>query len=72
MQFKLGDEVIDVPAGTVVRVAPGTVRSVWNEGLEDVELVIAASKVDDPQGDTETFRTSGLPDLIAWTRLVAE
>jgi hypothetical protein len=37
-----------------VRVAPETVRSVWNEGPADVELVIAASKVDDPQGDTET------------------
>jgi mannose-6-phosphate isomerase-like protein (cupin superfamily) len=54
LQFKLGDDVIDVPAGTVVRVAPEVVRSVWNEGPADVELVIAASKVDDPRGDTET------------------
>jgi mannose-6-phosphate isomerase-like protein (cupin superfamily) len=54
LQFKLDDEVVDVPSGTVVRVAPETVRSVWNEGPADVELVIAASKVDDPQGDTET------------------
>ena len=54
LQFKLGDDVIDVPAGTVVRVAPEVVRSVWNEGPEDVELVIAASKVDDPRDDTET------------------
>jgi mannose-6-phosphate isomerase-like protein (cupin superfamily) len=54
LQFKLGDDVIDVPAGTVVRVAPEVVRSVWNEGPDDVELVIAASKVDDPRGDTET------------------
>jgi mannose-6-phosphate isomerase-like protein (cupin superfamily) len=54
LQFKLGDDVIDVPAGTVVRVAPEVVRSVWNEGPGDVELVIASSKVDDPRGDTET------------------
>jgi mannose-6-phosphate isomerase-like protein (cupin superfamily) len=54
LQFKLDDEVIDVPSGTVVRVAPHVVRSVWNDGPADVELVITASKVDDPQGDTET------------------
>jgi mannose-6-phosphate isomerase-like protein (cupin superfamily) len=53
LQFKLGDDVIDVPAGTVVRVAPEVVRSVWNEGPDDVELVIASSKVDDPRADTE-------------------
>src|SRR5256885_734621 len=31
LQFKLEDEIIDVPAGGAVRVAPSTVRSVWNE-----------------------------------------
>ena len=50
LQFKLDDDVIDVPAGTVVRVAPHVVRSVWNEGPDDVELVIAAMKIDDPRG----------------------
>jgi mannose-6-phosphate isomerase-like protein (cupin superfamily) len=54
LQFKLDDDVIDVPAGTVVRVAPDTVRSVWNDGPADVELVIAASRVDDPRADTVT------------------
>ncbi|MDH4176195.1 MAG: cupin domain-containing protein [Thermoleophilia bacterium] len=53
LQFKLGDDVVDVPAGTVVRVAPHVVRSVWNEGPDDVELVIASKKIDDPQGDAE-------------------
>jgi len=54
LQFKLGDDVLDVPAGTVVRVAPQVWRSVWNEGPEDVELVIAARKLDgDPRDDTE-------------------
>jgi mannose-6-phosphate isomerase-like protein (cupin superfamily) len=54
LQFKLGDEVTDVPAGTVVRVAPQVWRSVWNEGPEDVELVIAARKLEgDPRDDTE-------------------
>src|SRR5687768_6927740 len=30
LQFKLGDDIIDVAAPAAVRVAPETVRSVWN------------------------------------------
>jgi len=48
------DDVVDVPAGTVVRVAPEVVRSVWNDGPDDVELVIVSKKIDDPQGDAVT------------------
>jgi len=51
LQFKLDDEVIDVPARTAVRVAPEVVRSVWNEGPEDAEIVIASIKIDDPRAD---------------------
>jgi mannose-6-phosphate isomerase-like protein (cupin superfamily) len=51
LQFKLGDEVLDVPARTAVRVAPEVVRSVWNEGPGDVELVIASIRIDDPRAD---------------------
>ncbi len=53
LQFKLDDEVVDVPAKTAVRIAPEVVRSVWNEGPEDAELVIASVRVDDPRADTE-------------------
>jgi mannose-6-phosphate isomerase-like protein (cupin superfamily) len=53
LQFKLEDEVIDVPAGTVVRVAPHVARSVWNAGPDDVELVIVGKKIEDPHGDAE-------------------
>jgi mannose-6-phosphate isomerase-like protein (cupin superfamily) len=53
LQFKLDDEVLDVPGRTVVRVAPEVVRSVWNEGPEDAELVIASVRVDDPGADVE-------------------
>jgi mannose-6-phosphate isomerase-like protein (cupin superfamily) len=52
LQFKLDDEVIDVPAGTAVRVAPQTVRSVWNEGPADAELVIASIRIEDGPGDS--------------------
>jgi mannose-6-phosphate isomerase-like protein (cupin superfamily) len=51
LQFKLDDDEIEVEAGTAVRVAPEVVRSVWNEGPEDSELVICSRRVDDPRAD---------------------
>ena len=53
LQFKLDEEVIDVPGGSAVRVAPEVARSVWNEGPRDAELIICSVRVDDPRGDTE-------------------
>jgi mannose-6-phosphate isomerase-like protein (cupin superfamily) len=53
LQFKLGDEIIDVDGGTAVRVAPETVRSIWNEGPGDAELVICSVRLDDPRADGE-------------------
>jgi mannose-6-phosphate isomerase-like protein (cupin superfamily) len=53
LQFKLDDDVIDVPAGTAVRVAPGTVRSVWNERPEEAELVIVSTRMVDAREDVE-------------------
>ena len=53
LQFKLEDEVIDVPAGTAVRVAPGTVRSVWNERPEEAELLIVSTRIADGREDVE-------------------
>jgi mannose-6-phosphate isomerase-like protein (cupin superfamily) len=53
LQFKLEDEVIDAAEGTVVRVAPSVVRSVWNEGPEDAVVVIVSTRSDDPRDDTE-------------------
>jgi mannose-6-phosphate isomerase-like protein (cupin superfamily) len=53
LEFKLEDEVVDVHAGTAVRVAPGVVRSVWNEEPQDAELVICSIKVPDAREDAE-------------------
>ena len=53
LQFKLEDEVIDVAGGTVVRVAPSVLRSVWNEGPDDAVVVIVSTRSDDPRDDTE-------------------
>jgi mannose-6-phosphate isomerase-like protein (cupin superfamily) len=53
LQFKLGDDVFDVGAGTAVRIAPGTVRSVWNERAEEAELLIVSTRIADGRGDVE-------------------
>jgi len=54
LQFKLGDEIVDVPKGSAVRVPPHVWRGVWNDEPEDAELVIVSKKVDDPRADGET------------------
>jgi mannose-6-phosphate isomerase-like protein (cupin superfamily) len=46
LQFKLDDDVVDVDAGTAVRVAPETWRSVWNDEPEDAELIIVSKRVE--------------------------
>jgi mannose-6-phosphate isomerase-like protein (cupin superfamily) len=53
LAFKLEDEVMDVPAGTVVRVGPEVARSVWNDGPDDAILIMVSRKVDDPGADVE-------------------
>jgi mannose-6-phosphate isomerase-like protein (cupin superfamily) len=53
LEFKLDDDVVEAGPGTAVRVAPEVVRSVWNEGPEDAELVICSVRVDDPRADGE-------------------
>jgi mannose-6-phosphate isomerase-like protein (cupin superfamily) len=53
LQFKLGDDVVDVDGGSAVRVAPNVVRSIWNEGPADAELVICSVRLDDPRADGE-------------------
>jgi mannose-6-phosphate isomerase-like protein (cupin superfamily) len=54
LQFKLGDDVVDVDGGSAVRVAPATVRSIWNDGPEEAELVICSVRLDNPRADGET------------------
>jgi mannose-6-phosphate isomerase-like protein (cupin superfamily) len=54
LQFKLEDEVLDVPAGSVVRIAPQVCRSVWNEGPDDAVLIMCSTKNESPEGDHET------------------
>jgi mannose-6-phosphate isomerase-like protein (cupin superfamily) len=53
LTFKLGDDVVEVGDHGVVRVAPGTVRSVHNDADADAELLIVSIRVDDVDGDAE-------------------
>ena len=53
LEFKLDDEVVEVGPLTAVRIAPQTVRSIWNEGPDDAELLIASTKIDDVMADVE-------------------
>ena len=53
LEFKLDDEVLELEGGTAVRVAPEVVRSVWNEGPGDAELIIVSTRIDDPRADAE-------------------
>jgi mannose-6-phosphate isomerase-like protein (cupin superfamily) len=54
LQFKLEDEVIDAGEGTVVRVPPHVVRSVWNEGPDDAVLIIVSVRSEDPRAEIES------------------
>jgi mannose-6-phosphate isomerase-like protein (cupin superfamily) len=53
LQFKLDDDLVDVGGGSAVRVAPHTVRSIWNDGPDDAELVICSVRLDNPRADGE-------------------
>jgi uncharacterized cupin superfamily protein len=53
VQFKLEDEILELGPGTVVRCAPEVVRSVWNEGPDDVVLMIVGRRSDDMGDDVE-------------------
>ena len=53
LEFKLDDEVVEAGPLTGVRVSPEVVRSVWNEGPDDAELVICSHRSDDPRADVE-------------------
>ncbi|HVE69342.1 MAG TPA: cupin domain-containing protein [Solirubrobacteraceae bacterium] len=53
LQFKLDDEIVDVGPLTAVRIAPSTVRGVWNEGPDDAHLVICSTRVEDLRAEGE-------------------
>jgi mannose-6-phosphate isomerase-like protein (cupin superfamily) len=53
LQFKLGDDVIDVEGPTAVRVAPEVLRSVWNDGPGDAQVLIVSTRLAEGTEDHE-------------------
>lgn len=53
LTFKVGDDVFEAPPGTAVRVAAEAVRSVHNDGDQDVILLITSAKAADYEGEVE-------------------
>ena len=54
LQFKIGDEVIEVGPKTEVRFAPSAVRAIWNDSDQDAELVIVSTRFEgDVRDDVE-------------------
>lgn len=53
LALKLGDDIVEVGPRTAVRIAPQTVRSVWNEGPGEAELVICSMRLEDQTGEHE-------------------
>jgi mannose-6-phosphate isomerase-like protein (cupin superfamily) len=47
LKMRFGDEVEEVAAGSVVRVAPGTTRSHRNEGDEPVEIWAVSRRIEE-------------------------
>ena len=62
LQFKLGDEVLDVERGSVVRVAPETWRSIWNDASEDAELIIVSMRVEGGSRDDAEYLQDFWPE----------
>ena len=53
LQFKIGDEVIDVGPKHAVRFAPSAVRSIWNDSDEDAHILIVSTRIDNVRDDVE-------------------
>jgi mannose-6-phosphate isomerase-like protein (cupin superfamily) len=62
LQFKLGDDVVELGKHQAIRIPPQTWRGVWNDEPEDAELIIVSKRIDDPQGDTERSAADFWPD----------
>ena len=69
LQFKFGNEVVELGKHQAVRVPPETWRGVWNDEPEDAELIIVSARIDDPSADGEVTDDDFWPSDI--TRLAA-
>ena len=45
LQFKLGEEIVELEGGSCVRVGPEVMRSCWNDERHDAELLIVSTRI---------------------------
>jgi mannose-6-phosphate isomerase-like protein (cupin superfamily) len=62
LQFKLGDDVVELEEGHALRVPPATWRSVWNDEPEDAELVIVSKVVPGGSADDAEYLADFWPE----------
>lgn len=55
LQVKLDDEIIELAAHDAIRIPADVVRGFWNEGPDEVELIIVSTRADDSGVKVEDF-----------------
>ena len=61
VQFKLGDDVVEVGPQSAVRVSTDVFRSVHNDGPDEAELIICSKKAQADEADGEQSDTDFWP-----------
>lgn len=46
VQVKVGDDVVELPAKSAIRIAPKAFQGTWNEGPKDAEILIISNRMD--------------------------
>jgi mannose-6-phosphate isomerase-like protein (cupin superfamily) len=60
LHVKAGDDEFDLGRGQALRLAPECVRAVWNDGDEDVELVMCSVRVEDLRSEAQIHQDFSL------------
>jgi mannose-6-phosphate isomerase-like protein (cupin superfamily) len=61
VQFKLGDDVVEVGPRSAVRVSTDVFRSVHNDGPDEAELIVCSKKAQTDEADGEQTDTDFWP-----------
>lgn len=53
LQVKVEDEILELGPNSAIKISPSTKQAVWNEGPEDVELLIISTRSADLREEIE-------------------
>ena len=62
LQFKVGEDVVELEQGSAIRIHPQTWRSVWNDEPEDAELIIVSKVVPGGSADDVEYMENFWPE----------